>query len=108
LDNAEMPVFLQPKRYVDFRSGMPATTLDELAEDINTESTMRTLKCLPKAPSYHASILSMVIGGFIEGFPVSSMTDEKLMEGRSLVELYRVVEKMICGYQDLVDEILGI
>lgn len=108
LDNAEMPVFLQPKRYVDFRSGMSATTLDELAEDINTESTIKTLRSLPKAPSYHASILSMVIGGLIEGFPVSSMTDEQLMKGRSLVELYRAIEKMICGYQNLVDEILGI
>lgn len=108
LDDAQMPVLFRAKRHLDLRSGISGRKLDELASQIGAEKIVTAVTHLPRAASYHASLLSMVLGGFVEDFPVSTMTDEQLVSGRSLLDLYRAVEKMIGLYQDLAAEILSV
>jgi len=114
LDDATMPVLLSAKRYVDLRNGLDEASVGELAETILSErSEAFVRRLLPKAPAteakrYECSILTMIIAKVIKDFPVAAMTREKLLRGRSLIDLYRTVETLVERYQNLCDEILDV
>jgi hypothetical protein len=107
LDNSEMPILLRTKRYVDARRGMDKSVLYELAFQISEGSVQTVIGRIPRDRSYHTSLLSMVIGGVVKDFPVASMTDEEIVQGKSLIDLYRTVETLVVRFQDIVDTVLA-
>jgi hypothetical protein len=107
LDNSEMPILLRTKRYVDIRRGMDKSVLYELASQISEGSVQTVIGRIPRDRSYQTSLLSMVIGGVVKDFPVATMTDEEIVQGRSLIDLYRTIEKLVSQFQDIVDTVLA-
>jgi hypothetical protein len=106
-DDVEMPVLLNPKRYVDLRKGFNTSALFELATQIAQGSLNTVVKRTATDRSYHCSLLSMVIGGVVKDFPVSTMTDEEIVKGRSLIDLYRAVDGLVNQFQNIVDGLLS-
>jgi hypothetical protein len=108
LDDAELPLLLRAKRYVDFRSGITREALEELARDIaNGVSYSRFERLVPEGEvGYRHSVLSMIIASTLREYPVSALGREAVLAGRSLIDLYRAVEALIERFQDLCDEIV--
>src|SRR5712691_6596151 len=110
LDNAELPVLLSQKRYVDFRKGFHQETIEELAETILTGRSLTKVQRIlskPKA-SYYCSLLAMSISSVIADFPVSKITDEEMLHGKTLLDLYKTIDVLIVRYEELCDEILQV
>jgi hypothetical protein len=110
LDDADLPIMLSSKRYVDLREGIEEDVVDELAMTITEgRSVTRIQRLLPaEETSYETSILGMIISQTLHDFPVSSLSDETVLQGKTLVDLYRTVETLIERYQELVDEIIQV
>jgi hypothetical protein len=109
LDDAELPVLLSAKRYVDLRLDRSDTALDELAATIASGRFRGRLESLiPGDTSFEASALAMIVADVLQQFPVRALTDEQLLNGHSVVDLYRAVEKLIAAYQELFDEVLDV
>jgi len=110
LDDAEVPVMLSSKRYVDLRSGLDEEAIGELAQNIIAGRSCTHLRRIApeKAPSYECSLLGIVISGVLSDVPVSSLHDSDLLAGKSLRDLYRAVDKLIQQYQELFDQILEV
>ncbi|MCI0426807.1 MAG: toll/interleukin-1 receptor domain-containing protein, partial [Nitrospiraceae bacterium] len=110
IDDADLPVMLSAKRYVDLRNGFNDQTIGELAQTIiDGRSYTHLQRIAPKKPpSYECSLLGSVVSGVLSEVPVSSLHNTDLLSGKSLLDLYRAVDKLIQQYQDLCDEILKI
>jgi hypothetical protein len=125
LDDAEVPVLLSAKYYVDLRKGLSDDKLEKLAETIIKYRSRTTVnRLLPTEMreklfeeygqqtvewmSHEASLLVMIIGKVLNDYPVSAISREKLLQGKHLVNLYRTVELLIDRYVELCDEILDI
>jgi hypothetical protein len=50
----------------------------------------------------------MIISGVLADFPLPAIRDSDLLEGQSLVSLYRTVEALIERFQQMCDEILQV
>lgn len=110
LDDADIPIMLSAKRYVDLRNGLDEQTIGELAQTIiDGRSYTHLQRIAPeKHPSYECSLLGIVISGVLSEVPVSSLHDTDLLSGKSRLDLYRAVDKLIQQYEDLCDEILKV
>jgi hypothetical protein len=110
LDDTEMPMLLSQKRHLDLRGGLNEEIIEELATTILTgRSVTKVQRLLPEpTASYHCSLLAMVISSVISDFPVSSIADEELLQGRSLLDLFKTIETLIHRFEELCDEILQV
>jgi hypothetical protein len=63
---------------------------------------------LAQAPSYECSLLSIVIASVLAEVPVARLTDQDLISGKSLLDLYRAVDKLISQYQEICSKIIEI
>jgi hypothetical protein len=116
LDDAKVPLLLSAKKYADLRRGVDGGALEELAEAILGERSAAVVQRLLPAPEeaesrsagYECSLLSMIISKVIHDYPVAAISREKILHGRSIVDLYRTVESLIIHYEDLCDEILDL
>ena len=108
LDDSDLPRLLRAKRYADLRHGITQQILAELAHAITDgASYSRFERLVPrKEVDYRHSVLGMIIGSTLNDCPVSSLSRESVLEGRSLIDLYRAVEALIARFQDLCDEIV--
>jgi hypothetical protein len=114
LDDAKMPALLSAKKYTDVRDSIGGTAMEELAETIlDRHSTAVIRRLLPsggdaKRATYGYSLLSMIISKVIDDYPTVAVSREKILKGRSILDLYRTVETLIMHYEDLCDEILDL
>lgn len=109
LDDAEVPALLAAKRYVDLRDGSIQRHIDELQQAINAgRSYTRVNRLRPETSTYEASALSMIISSTLDEFPVSSLSDEQLVAGHRLVDLYSAVERLVEQYQAVFDELFEV
>ena len=114
LDNAKLPPLLSAKRYADFRHGIGGAALEELVESILGERSAAVIsRLLPRREEtvlagYECSLLSMIISKVIHDYPVAAISREKVLDGKSMVDLYRTVEALIMHYEDLCDEIIDL
>jgi hypothetical protein len=105
-EDAEVPVLLKAKRYVDIRSG-PEQALVELCDAIRWHAQQkRVLRLLPAGPSTEGSLLALIIGSTLDEFPAASLDDERLLSGHRLVDLYRAVARLVARFQDICDEVV--
>ena len=109
LDNSQMPPLLLGRRYVDLRRGLISETIEELAcQLVAARSGTRVRRLIPeRRMGPDAAILTMIVSGLLTSLPVASLCNVGLLEGTSLLELYRAIEILIIRYQDLCDEILA-
>jgi hypothetical protein len=108
LDNSELPVLLHAKRYADFRSGITDTGIRELVESIGSGASYSGFERLVPTQSggYQHSVLSMVISSTLREYPASALGSANILDGKSLVDLYRAIELLIERFQELCDEIV--
>lgn len=111
LDNAKMPSLLSAKKYTDFRDGMVGTAMEELAQTIldgHSPAVMRRLLSGKEEAewTYGSSLLGMIMAKVIHDYPVTAISREKILQGKSVLDLYRTVEILIMHYEDLCDEII--
>jgi hypothetical protein len=57
---------------------------------------------------YGSSLLSLIIAKVIRDYPVATISQETVLRGRSILDLYRTVETLISHYEDLCDEIFDL
>lgn len=75
------------------------------AEDPTTTDAFRFSQLVPENHSGYESVLAMIVSGTLNSLPVAALSNETLLAGHSLIELYRVVETLIERFQELCDEI---
>jgi TIR domain len=114
LDDAEIPALLSAKRYTDLRYGIGGAAMRELAESIlDGRSAAVVRRLLPgrentELAGYECSLLSMIISKVINDYPIAVISREKILRGRSILDLYQTVETLIIHYEDLCDEIIDL
>ena len=102
LDDVAIPPLLASKKRIDLRQGRQSRELEWI------EHTLRdTLKELPIAamvparPRYRYSKLAMIMSGVLNELPVPSFDQQPLLEGGTLVDLYRTVERLIERFEEI-------
>jgi TIR domain len=114
LDDAQIPSLLSAKKYTDVRDGIGGAAMEELAETIldghGTAVIGRLLRGneAAKQANYGYSLLSMIISKVIGDYPAVAVSREKILQGKSILDLYRTVETLIMHYEDLCDEIIDL
>ena len=114
LDDAEIPSLLSVKKCADLRGGMSGAAIEELVQTILDGRSAAVIRRLlpgkedPDSAGYEFSLLSMIIAKMIHDYPVAAISRERILNGRSILDLYRTVEMMIMNYEDLCDEIIDI
>ena len=108
LDNTDLPPLLLQKKYFDIRvQGYPKFVYDltSLVSQIELRSKRKVIDSIATNRSFHCSMLAMIIGGVITDFPVSTISDERILEGRSLFDLYRTTSHMIDVFVSLAESL---
>jgi hypothetical protein len=110
LDDTDVPLLLRPKDYIDLRSGITAETIGRLLDAAKGGRSETRIARLHKSvgASSEGSTLRMLISGILGTFAFNRITDADVLEGRSLLELYYAIDKLILQYQELCDELLGV
>lgn len=114
LDDAKIPPLLSAKRHADVRDGVGGEAMEELAETIlEGHSSAVIQRLLPtkeaaKQANYGYSLLSMIISSVIDDYPAVAISEQKILQGRSILDLYHTVETLIMHYEDLCDEIIDL
>lgn len=72
------------------------------------DEVARLRRLLPVARTHECSLLAMILSKFIAGFPVLSIRDNEIVEGRSLLDVYKVVEALVGRFEELCDQILDV
>jgi hypothetical protein len=108
LDDTDIPTLLSAKRYFDLRKGINDTCVQQLANAILSGRSVTKIQRLKpnRVRSYGCSLLAMIIAKFIHDFPVTEITDNELLQGRSLLQLYKTIDTIVQHYEELCNEIL--
>jgi hypothetical protein len=109
LDDVTVPPLLAAKKRIDLRRRSLREGLSSIVyelEKILQELPITAME--PARPRYHYSRLAMIIAGVLDELPVPSFGEERLLEGRTLVDLYRAVDRLIGRFEDVCRQLASV
>ena len=109
LDGSDLPPLLSRKSYVDLTTGMDEAQVQRLCDEIwDAYSDGRAKRLVPDdryAMSGLDVSLGLLISKILSDLPVSRLASERRQPHRSLIELYRAVDRLVDRFQALLDEV---
>jgi hypothetical protein len=102
LDDVAVPPLLASRRRIDLRKGRNSLELRWIEHTLNDAlKELPIAAMLPDRPRYRYSKLAMIMSGVLDELPVPSFDQEPLLHGRTLVDLYRTVERLIERFEEV-------
>ena len=108
LDDVDIPAALVSKKRIDLRR------TDTWRLDWVDRGLWDALNDLPIAPivserpRYSYSKLALIISGVLDELPIPSLNDQPLLAGRTLVDLYRTVERLIERFEEICSTLASV
>lgn len=102
LDDVAIPPLLASKKRIDLRQGKKSQELKWIEHTLwDTLKELPIDAMVPSRPRYRYSKLAMIMSGVLDELPVPSLGQQPLLEGRTLVDLYRTVEHLIERFEEI-------
>lgn len=102
LDDVAIPPLLASKKLVDLRQGRKSSQLEWIGHTLKDAlKELPIAAMVPDRPRYRYSKLAMIVSGVLDELPVPSFDQQPLLEGRTLVDLFRTVERLIERFEEI-------
>jgi hypothetical protein len=102
LDDVAVPPLLASRKRIDLRKGGKSPELRWIEHTLrDAVKELPIAAMLPARPRYRYSKLAMIMSGVLDELPVPSFDQEPLLQGRTLVDLYRTVERLIERFEEV-------
>lgn len=126
LDEEEPPELLKDKASLSIADGLNEDSLSQLVAAIEAaRSATRVFRMRPGPMraiasqtekggivctelTSHGSNLAMIIRSVVADFPIRGLSDESLLNGANLFDLYSAVDRFIEQFQHLCDEVIDV